>query len=65
MRATAGIVLGVVFAAALAMWMWSSSDHVNPTGLAPAEASSTPMLPIELMKKSGKDLPDKTVREPF
>ena len=65
MRTTAGIVLGVVFAAALAMWIRSASDHVGSTGTAPAEASSTPMLPIELMKKSGKDLPDKTVREPF
>ncbi len=65
MRITAGMVLAVVFAAALAMWMRSSSDHMSSTKPAPAEASNTPMLPIELMQKSGKDLPDKTVREPF
>jgi multidrug resistance efflux pump len=65
MRTTAGIVLAVVFAAALAMWIRSSSHHMSSTEPAPAEASSTPVLPIELMKKSDKDLPDKTVREPF
>jgi hypothetical protein len=64
MRTTVGIVLGVAFAAALAMLIESSS-HVSSTGTAPAEASSTPMLPIELMKKSGKDLPDNTVHDPF
>jgi hypothetical protein len=64
MRTTAGMVLAVVLAAALAMWIQSSSHRVRSTE-PPAEASSTPMLPIELMKKSDKNLPDKTVREPF
>jgi len=65
MPTAAGIVLAMVFAAALTMWMRSASDHMSPTGPAPAEASSAPMLPLELMKKSDKGLPDKTVREPF
>ena len=65
MRTTAGIVLAVVLVAALATWMRFASDHESPTGPAPVEASTGPMLPLELMKKSGKDLPDKTVREPF
>ena len=65
MRTTAGIVLAVVLAAALATWMRFASDHMGPRGPAPAEALTGPMLPLELMKKSGKDLPDKTVREPF
>ena len=65
MRTTAGIVLAVVLAAALAMWMRFAPDHVSPTGAASAEASITPILPIELMKKSDKNLPDKTVPEPF
>jgi hypothetical protein len=65
MRTTAGIVLAVVLAVALATLMRFASDHVGPTAPAPEEASTGPMLPLELMKKSGKDLPDKTVREPF
>jgi hypothetical protein len=31
----------------------------------PAAEASTPMLPVELMRESNKELPDKTVREPF
>jgi len=65
MRTTAGIVLAVVLAVALATWMRSASDHVGPTAPAPAEASAGPMLPLELMKKSDRNLPDKTVPEPF
>ena len=64
MRTTAGIALAVVLAVALAMRLLSSSHHMSSTE-PPVEASTTPMLPIELMKKSGKDLPDNTVREPF
>lgn len=65
MRTTVGMVLAVVLAAALAMWMRSASDHASSTETAPAEASSTPMLPIELMRKSDRNLPDKTVHDPF
>lgn len=65
MRTTVGIVLAVVLAAALAVWIGSSSQRVSSTEAAPAEASSTPVLPIELMRKSDRNLPDKTVREPF
>jgi len=65
MRTTAVIVLVVVLAAALATWMRFAPDHPGPTGPAPAEASTGPILPLELMKKSGKDLPDKTVFQPF
>ena len=64
MRTTVGIVLAVAFAAALAMWM-GFSFHVSSTGTAPAEASSTPMLPLEIMKRSDRNLPDKTVHDPF
>ena len=63
MRTKAVIVLGVVLAAALATWIRFSSDH--STESAPAEASTAPMLPIELMKKSNKNLPDNTVPEPL
>ena len=65
MRTTAGMVLAVVLAAAFAMWLRSASHHKSLTESAPAEASTAPMAPIELMKKSDKNLPDKTVREPF
>lgn len=64
MRSTVGIVLAVAFAAALAMWIGFAS-RVGSTGTAPAEASSTPMLPLEIMKRSDRNLPDKTVHDPF
>jgi hypothetical protein len=64
MRKTIGIVLSVIFAVALGMWIRSSSNHANSSVPAAAEATSTPMLPVELMRKA-KDLPDNTVREPF
>jgi hypothetical protein len=65
MRTTAGIVLAVVLVAALATWMRYASDHMSSVARAPEEAAVTPMLPIELMKKSDRNLPDKTVPEPF
>ena len=74
MRRTAGMALLVVLAATLGIWMVLadalgmlmsfSSKQVKST--APlAEASLTTILPVELMRKSDKDLPDKTVPEPF
>ena len=63
MRRTASIALLVILAAALGPWMSFSSKQVKST--APAEASLTTMLPVELMRKSDKNLPDKTVPEPF
>jgi hypothetical protein len=62
-RTAAFALVIVILAAALGTWLRSSSDHTKST--VPAEASSTPMLPIELMRKSNKDLPDQTPREPF
>jgi hypothetical protein len=64
MRKTIGIVLAVFFVAALGVWI-RSSNHGNSGVPAAAEATSTPMLPVELMRKANKDLPDNTVREPF
>jgi hypothetical protein len=64
MRKTIGIVLAVFFVAALGVWI-RSSNHANSGVPAAAEATSTPMLPVELMRKTDKDLPDNTVREPF
>jgi hypothetical protein len=64
MRRTASVALLVFLAAALGMWMSFSSKQVKST--APqAEASLTTILPVEFMRKSEKDLPDKTVPEPF
>lgn len=64
MRRTTTISVLVILAAALDMWMTLSSKQVKST--APqAEASLTTILPVELMRKSDKDLPDKTVPEPF
>ena len=64
MRRTASIALLVILAAALGMWMTFSSKQVKST--APqAEALLTTILPVELMRKSDKNLPDKTVPEPF
>jgi hypothetical protein len=61
MRWIFGVVLAVIFSAAMATWIRSSSVQSNK----PAAEASAPMLPLELMKKSDKGLPDKTVREPF
>jgi hypothetical protein len=64
MRKTIGIVLAICFVAALGAWI-RSSNHANSSVPGAAEATSTPMLPVELMRKANKDLPDNTVREPF
>ena len=61
MRRTAGIPLAVILAAALGIWMWSSFDDMKST--APAVKAS--IIPLELMQKADKDLPDQTPREPF
>ena len=64
MRRTASIALLVILAAALGMWMSFSSKQVKSA--APrADASLNTILPGELMRKSDKNLPDKTVPEPF
>jgi hypothetical protein len=63
MRTTAAIVLAVVLAAALATAYRFASDH--STESTPVKASTAPMLPIELMMKSNKNLPDNTVPEPL
>jgi hypothetical protein len=63
MRRTTGIVLAVTLAVALGMWMTFSS---NRSTMPPAVGTaSPPIAPIELMKKSDRGLPDRTVREPF
>ena len=62
MRTIAGILVAVSLVAALGMWMRHSSNRVSSTVPAAAEAS---MLPLELMRKSDRDLPDNTTREPF
>ena len=61
MRTTAGIALAVAFAAALALWI-QSSPHEATTATAAAKAS---IVPIDIMRKVGKDLQDETPREPF
>jgi hypothetical protein len=58
------MALLVFVAAALGVWMSFSSSQVKSTKL-PTEASLTTTLPIELMRKSNKELPDGTVPEPF
>jgi hypothetical protein len=60
MRTIAGILVAVSLVAALGVWM-GYSPRVSSTAPA-AEAS---MLPIELMRKSDRNLPDNTPREPF
>ena len=61
------IVWAVSLAAALGVLLllrfWSS--EVTPSVSGAAEASSAAIFPIELHPKAGKDLPDKTVHEPF
>jgi hypothetical protein len=64
MRRTVGTVLVVTLAVALATWMRFSSNQLKSTA-PPAEASITTIIPDELMRNSGKELPDKTVPEPF
>jgi hypothetical protein len=63
MRRTASIALLVILAA-LGMWMIFSSKQVK-SNAPQAEASLTTILPVELMRKSDENLPDKTVPEPF
>jgi hypothetical protein len=66
MRWPVGIVWAVSLAAALgALLLGFSSKQVNRNVPGMAEASSTAIIPIELHRKAGKDLPDNTVREPF
>ena len=60
----ASIALLVILAAALGMWMSSSSKQLK-SAAPQADASLNTILPIELMRKSDKNLPDKTVPEPF
>ena len=64
MRRTAGIALLVILAAAVGMWTSFSSNQVKSIKPA-AGASLTTILPVELMRKSDKELPDRTVPEPF
>ena len=63
MRRTASIALLVILAA-LGIWMSFSPKQVK-SNAPQAEASLTTILPVELMRKSDKNLPDKTVPEPF
>jgi hypothetical protein len=66
MRWPVGIVWAVSLAAALgALLLAFSSRQVNRNVPVAAEASSTAIFPIELHPQADKDLPDKTVREPF
>jgi hypothetical protein len=58
------MALLVVLTAALGMWMSFSSNQMKSTEPL-VEASLTTILPVELMRKFDKDLPDKTVPEPF
>ena len=64
MRRTASIALLVILAAALGMWMNFSSKQVK-SAAPQADASLNTILPGELMRKSEKNLPDKTVPKPF
>jgi hypothetical protein len=61
MRRTVGIALAVILAAALGMWMRFSSNDVKSSALA-VKAS---IVPLELMEKADRNLPDQTPREPF
>ena len=61
MRTMVGTALAVVLATAFGMWVQSSSDHAKSAAPAAAKATNTPMLPIALMRRIGKDLPDNTV----
>ena len=63
MPRTASIALLVILAA-LGMWMSLSPKQVK-SNTPQAEASLTTILPVELMRKSDKNMPDKTVPEPF
>jgi hypothetical protein len=61
MRRTTGIPLTAILAAALGIWMWSWFTDVKST--APGVKAS--IIPLELMQKADKNLPDQTPREPF
>jgi hypothetical protein len=61
MQRTVGIALAVILAAALGMLMRSSFNNAKST--APAVKAS--IVPLELMLKADKNLPDQTPREPF
>jgi hypothetical protein len=63
MRWSVGIVFAVILAAALGVWLGFSPSQVNPNVSRAAEAST--IFPTELHTQAGKELPDKTVREPF
>jgi hypothetical protein len=63
MRRTASIALLVILAA-LGIWMSFSPKQVK-SNAPQAEASLATILPVELMRKSDKNMPDKTVPEPF
>jgi hypothetical protein len=66
MRWLVSTVWAVSLAAALgALLLGFSSRQVNRNVPGAAEASSTAIFPIEFHLQAGKDLPDKTVREPF
>ena len=66
MRRTVGVALTVILAAAaLGIWIQSAFIKMKPNGITAAEASSTPLLPSELMRNADKNLPAEAHGEPF
>ena len=61
-RTTVGIALAVAFAAALGLWIQFSPHEANSTA---ADAAKASIVPIDIMRKVGKDLRDETPSEPF
>jgi hypothetical protein len=48
-----------------ALGMWTSSSKQVKSDTPQADASVNTIIPLELMSKSDKNLPDKTVPDPF
>ena len=65
MRWKAVIVLAIILAAAVGVRLESSPRDVSSNASEAVEASSNTILPYELHLKADKNLPDKTVPEPF
>jgi hypothetical protein len=66
MRKTAALVVtAILIAATVAIWVESASVTENRNAAATASTSTTPISPIDLMQRRGKNIPAASYDDPF
>jgi hypothetical protein len=61
-----GVLLGVLLiGAAIALWANSDSVAMRPATATPGDSAAASMVPAELMRRHGKDLPASDQPQPY